>query len=359
MYPALAVLQKLNPDHTEILWVGSEGGLESSLVQRAGYPFVSIPAAGVHGVGLSNMPGNLFQLMKGWLAARRILRDFNPDALFFTGGYVSLPIAMAGRKIPSLLFVPDIEPGLAIKFIARQADRIAITTADSLHFFRQKSSLIVSGYPLRDELIHWKSDEARRKLGLQREKRVLLVFGGSQGAQSINRSLYPNLPKLLERIQIIHLCGQNNWQENETERARIPDELAADYHPFPYLHSEELGAAFRAADLVISRAGAAVLGEFPHFGLPAILVPYPHAWRYQQTNAAYLSSRGAAMIVDDAALKEQICPTVFELLDHPQQLETMGSAMRSLANTQAAATLARLLENLGGYTNSSSNGGLQ
>jgi UDP-N-acetylglucosamine--N-acetylmuramyl-(pentapeptide) pyrophosphoryl-undecaprenol N-acetylglucosamine transferase len=358
VYPALAVLQGLNQTHNEILWIGSEGGMEAELVQRAGYPYLSIPAAGIHGVGLKALPGNLLRIVKGWMAARRILKDFSPDSLFFTGGYVSLPIALAGRKIPSLLFVPDIEPGLTVKFIARYASRIAISTAESLKYFDNKTKVMVTGYPTRNELANWTREEARKRFALKYEKRVLLVFGGSQGAQSINRALYPNLPRLLRKVQIIHLCGKNNWNENESEQAKLPADLVEDYHPFAYLHSEELGAAFQAADLVVSRAGAAVLGEFPQFNLPAILVPYPYAWRYQQTNAKYLESRGAAMIVQDSNLEKSLCATVFDLFDHPEQLETMGKAMRSLANTQAATTLSRLLASLG-EKNNHRNGGLQ
>lgn len=359
MYPALAVLQKLDPNRSEILWVGSEGGMEAELVQRAGYPYVSIPAAGLHGVGLKALPGNLLRLIKGFFSARRILKDFKPNVLFFTGGYVSLPIAIVGRKIPSLLFVPDIEPGLAIKLISRFTDRIAITTADSYRYFEEKSRAIVTGYPTRAELKDWNRVEARKKLFLDQDKRALLVFGGSQGAQSINRALYPNLPRLLGRMQVIHLCGKNNWKETEEVKADLSPDLAAYYHPYPYLHTEELGAAFRAADLVISRAGAAVLGEFPQFALPAVLVPYPYAWRYQQTNAKYLESRGAARIIQDNELQNKICPTVFDLFDNSEQLDTMSRAMRSLSNNQAAGCIAKLLEDTAEKQNHRSNGGLQ
>ena len=119
MYPALAVLDALHGKVDPMLWVGSETGMEADLIARTGLSFKAIPAAGIHGVGLRSLPGNLYQLARGYTAARKILRDFNPDVLFFTGGYVAVPMALAAREYSSVLYVPDIEPGLALKTLAR------------------------------------------------------------------------------------------------------------------------------------------------------------------------------------------------------------------------------------------------
>ena len=152
MYPALAVFHALNEKHpnVEALWVGGEGGMEAELVKRAGIPFASVPAAGLHGVGLRALPRNLTQLARGLFASQKILRNFRPDVLFFTGGYVAGPMAFVGRKVPTLLFVPDIEPGLALKSLARFADRIAVSAADSQKYFARRVG--VTGYPLRSDL---------------------------------------------------------------------------------------------------------------------------------------------------------------------------------------------------------------
>ncbi|MBM3152045.1 MAG: UDP-N-acetylglucosamine--N-acetylmuramyl-(pentapeptide) pyrophosphoryl-undecaprenol N-acetylglucosamine transferase, partial [Chloroflexi bacterium] len=116
VYPALTVLQAVR-DRAEVLWVGGEGGMEAALVRRAGVPFQSIPAGGVHGVGAAHLPGNLWRLLRGYFAARRILRVFNPHVIFYTGGYLAVPMAAAAWRYPTLLYVPDIEPGLALKTI--------------------------------------------------------------------------------------------------------------------------------------------------------------------------------------------------------------------------------------------------
>lgn len=369
MYPALAVLQAVranfgecseNEIHSQkstlsaigieqnaVQWVGSERGMEADLVKRAGVPFEAIPAAGVHGVGVRALPRNLSQLEKGYRRSKRILSEFQPDVLFFTGGYVSVPMALAGRKKRSLLFVPDIEPGLALRTIARFADSIALSTEDSREYFESHSGLSVTGYPTRSNLRGWSIKDARKALNLDSDLPTLLVFGGSKGARSINCALLSVLPELLPEMQIVHISGELDWAEVQSAKKKLnaSSVLAGRYHPYPYLHSK-MGAALTVADLVISRAGASSLGEFPLFGLPAILVPYPHAWRYQQTNAQYLSRRGAALTLQDSDLRVRLSKLVRELMNDQESRNRMSQAMRSLAFPEAAASIATLLHKL-------------
>lgn len=319
--------------------------MEEDLVKRAGIRYTAIPAAGVHGVGLKALPGNLVRLARGVMASRRILREFNPQVLFFTGGYVAVPMALAGTGVPSLLFVPDIEPGLALKTLARFATAIALTTADSLDYFSNGAEMHVTGYPLRAELADWDRASGRILLGLDPEKPVLLVLGGSKGARSINRALAAALPSLLPRAQVLHITGRLDWEEIQSVQAGLPLELASAYHPFPYLH-EEMGAALASADLVLSRAGASVLGEYPCFGLPAVLVPYPYAWRYQKVNADYLTARGAAVLLKDEDLPARLLPVLEETLFTPVRLESMSRAMRAQAQEDAAGSIAAILRRL-------------
>jgi UDP-N-acetylglucosamine--N-acetylmuramyl-(pentapeptide) pyrophosphoryl-undecaprenol N-acetylglucosamine transferase len=355
VYPALAVHQALSdPDETRLpqdglttLWVGGRGGMEADLVKRAGIAFEAISAAGVHGVGLRSLPGNLLQLGRGYFEARRVVDHFRPDALLFTGGFVAMPMALAGRQVPSLLYVPDIEPGLALKTLARLADCMAVTTADTFAYFppavRRRAH--VTGYPTRRGLRRWEPEKARQALGLSAGDPLLLVFGGSKGARSINRALLAVLPQLLAQMQVVHISGQLDWPEVENARQTLDATLAARYRAYPYLH-EQMGAALSAADLVVSRAGASSLGEFPIFGLPAVLVPYPYAWRYQQVNAAYLQNHGAAVLVPDAELPERLLPVVLELMGDSQRRARMRQSMLGLAHPQAARDIAALLVDL-------------
>jgi UDP-N-acetylglucosamine--N-acetylmuramyl-(pentapeptide) pyrophosphoryl-undecaprenol N-acetylglucosamine transferase len=348
VYPALAVLEAIHAQHSvDVLWVGGEGGVEANLVQRVGVPFQAIPAAGVHGVGLRSLPGNLLKLGRGYFASRKILREFRPDALFFTGGYLAAPMALAGWKIPTLLYVPDIEPALALKSIARFADRIAVTAPDSKNHFSSPARVVETGYPVRAELLQWERASARKALNLHDEKPVLLVTGGSRGARSINQAVLTHLPSLLEVAQVIHVSGELDWPTVEAAAKSTSGMNRRDYHAFPYLH-EEMGAALAASDLVISRAGASTLGEYPLLGLPAILVPYPHAWRYQKVNADFLASRGAAVILKDHRLKEELPALTRSLLQDAARREVMRDAMHSLARPHAARDIAQELFGLTG-----------
>jgi UDP-N-acetylglucosamine--N-acetylmuramyl-(pentapeptide) pyrophosphoryl-undecaprenol N-acetylglucosamine transferase len=347
VYPAVAVLQALGDDAQPVLWVGSQGGPEATLVQRANIPYTAIPAAGVHGVGVRSLPGNTLRLLRGANAARGVLRQFQPDVLFFTGGYVAPPVALAGRNIPSVMFVPDIEPGLALKFIARFADRICVPAEVSRKYFPKTKQVVVTGYPTRQALEQVQPDAARQVLQLNADLPVLLVVGGSTGARSINRAVLANLTLLLQHCQIVHLSGQLDWPEVETAEAELPLELASRYHPFPYLH-EEMAAALVSADLVVSRAGASTLGEFPMFALPAILVPYPHAWRYQRINAEYLAEQGAAVMVADDQLNHELVPLVTGLLNDEERLNAMSAAMGALAQPDAGQRLADQVRELAG-----------
>jgi UDP-N-acetylglucosamine--N-acetylmuramyl-(pentapeptide) pyrophosphoryl-undecaprenol N-acetylglucosamine transferase len=155
-----------------------------------------------------------------------------------------------------------------------------------------------------------------------------------------------NLRALLAKFEIVHLSGELDWPLVKHNREQLPMELAARYHALPYLH--DMGAALAAADLVLSRAGASCLGEYPLFGLPAILVPYPYAWRYQKVNADYLTGRGAAIILEDGALKNELLETLSVLLENPNKLKAMRAAMFELSHPRAAEKIASKLLELAG-----------
>lgn len=314
--------------------------MEAEMVMRENIAYQSIPAAGIHGVGLSSLPGNMVQLMRGFFASRKILAEFKPDVLFFTGGYVAFPMALAGIPYQSVLYVPDIEPGLALKSIARFADHIALTTSTSASYFAKKDTT-VTGYPTRAELSRWNRSDARQFLGLITDKPVLLVFGGSKGARSINHAIASHLETILEMAEVIHITGSLDWNTVQQSKETLRADLQAEYHIMPYLH--EMGAAFAAADLAVSRSGASALGEYPLFGLPSILVPYPYAWRYQKVNADYLAERGAAVIIENNDLDAQLVGQIAAIFASKEKLTNMQQAAHALATPTAAENIANLL----------------
>jgi UDP-N-acetylglucosamine--N-acetylmuramyl-(pentapeptide) pyrophosphoryl-undecaprenol N-acetylglucosamine transferase len=285
-----------------------------------------------------------------------VLKDFRPDVLLFTGGYVAVPVGLAARlpllgarRPRILLFVPDIEPGWALKVLSRFADHVAITVEQSRKYISGHIPMTVTGYPVRPDLKVWDRAQARQAIGLVSDLPVLFVSGGSRGAQSINRALFMILPELLNDMEVIHIAGQADWPEVESAwrilASHLPSEIACRYHGFPFLH-DKMGAAMTVADLAVSRAGASCLGEYPSFGLPAVLVPYPYAWRYQKVNAQYLVDHGAAVLLEDVDLSTQMLPMVSKLMrDGPRRLR-MRQAMLALAQPQASLRIGRLLNDL-------------
>ena len=345
IYPAIAVLEAIDQQNTEILWVGSQNGLDESLVRNAtSVAYREIPAAGLHGVGLRALPANLAKLAKGFIASRKILKEFRPDVIFFTGGYVAVPMAIAASGIPKVVFVPDTEPGLALKTIANMADSIALSVPASEAYFKNKNILHVTGYPTRSDFTKATKEEAVRVFRISEHRPVLLVFGGSRGARSLNHALLGIIPDLAESIQIIHVTGELDWPMVSSYYEGLAVEVRKNYNPYPYLH-ENMPHAMRAADLVVSRAGASTMGEYPIMGLPAILVPYPYAWRYQKQNADYLVAQGAAKLLPDEELSENLAGMVLSLINNPQELTAMRTKMTALAQPHAAANIAQLILN--------------
>ena len=344
VYPALAVVERLTP--TDVLWIGGDG-VEKDLVARAGLSYRSIAAGGLHGVGVANVLKNTLKLLAGTVQAIKLIGQQRPDVMLTTGGFVAAPVAVACwlRRVPIVVYLPDVEPGQAVKFVARFATKIAVTTADSQRYF-PASNIVVTGYPTRSDLGQADRAAAQAQFDLVPDRKTLLVFGGSKGARSLNRAISGMLETLLAKYQIVHISGATDAAEVQARRDQLAAELKRYYHVFEYVH--EMGLALVAADLVVSRAGASVLGEYPLFGLPSILVPYPYAWRYQRVNAEALVARGAALMLEDATLSEKLLSAIEQLMNDDARLSTMRTAARSLAQPDPALALANEVRALAG-----------
>lgn len=349
IYPALAAvteLQALGVGTDDILWIGTKGEMEETLVPKAGLRLETIPGGPIVGVPLRTRARNAMRLARGIGAASGHVRRFRPNVMFMTGGYMAAPVAVAARRqgVPIVIYLPDVEPGSSIRFVVPMARRIACTTAGSAAFVPEEK-MVVTGYPVRPEIRAARSlsrAEALAAFDLTAGRPTLFVFGGSRGARNINRALMASLPHLLAEAQVIHVSGTLTWPEVESNATTLPEALRAYYRPYPYLH-EEMGPAFRAADLVLARAGASMLGECPAFGLPAVLVPLTFAWRYQKVNADYLTQHGAAVQLIDETLAETLLPTVRSLLFNQAKLSQMAAAATALDRPNAAVELARVI----------------
>ena len=349
IYPALAAvtaLKEKGAQAEDFLWIGTKGEMEETLVPKAGLKLETISGGAIAGVPLHKKVVNGAKLASSVVTANRILRQFQPDAMFMTGGYMAAPVTVACRmqKVPISIYLPDVEPGAWIRFSLGYAQKVGATTDGSAEFVPSEK-LVVTGYPVRPELraatTMAKADVLAR-FDLDEKGPCLFVFGGSRGAQAINRALMSILPELLSAFQIIHISGTLTWPEVEANVATLTDEERAYYRPYPYLY-EEMGAAYRAADLVVARAGASTLGEFPAFGLPSIVVPLAWAWRYQKVNADYLCDRGTAVQLTDEQLGQELLPTIQSLLNDPTRLAAMSQAARAMDIPNGADNLARMI----------------
>jgi UDP-N-acetylglucosamine--N-acetylmuramyl-(pentapeptide) pyrophosphoryl-undecaprenol N-acetylglucosamine transferase len=351
VYPALAVVESLTitgPRDVSLLYVGSTGGVEEGLVQRQEIAFRAIAAGQVRGLAPWTVARNLIRLGKGLLQARCIVAEFAPQVVLVTGGYVCVPVALAAwmRRIPVMVYLPDLEPGLAIRVLSRFATRVAVSFPEVTRYFGAGRAL-VTGYPVRDAFFTMNKAAARATFDLEAELPVVTVFGGSRGARSINRALCSILDELLEGCQVMHVSGSldADWV---AERARsLRPDLRSRYRHYAYLY-EEMVDALAAADLVVARAGASTLGEFPVLGLSSILVPYPYAGQHQEVNADYLVERGAAVKIADAELGAKLLPTIRDLLEDRERLAEMGARARTLARPEATRLITEELTRLAG-----------
>jgi UDP-N-acetylglucosamine--N-acetylmuramyl-(pentapeptide) pyrophosphoryl-undecaprenol N-acetylglucosamine transferase len=332
--------------------VGSEGGVEASLVARAAIPFASISAAGLRGRSPLGVASAGIKLARGFRQARRLVAEFRPDVVLVTGGYVCAPVVWAAwlARVPVCIYLPDIEPGLAIRFLARFARRVAVTAAASLRFFRPGQA-VVTGYPVRQGLFGRDRVAARDSLGLTRSAEagtdmpVLLVFGGSQGAHRINAAIVAEIAALLDAAEVIHVTGHRDIEWVRSRRAALPEASQRRYHIHEYL-DETMLDALAAADLAVARAGASTLGELPAVGLPAVLVPYPYAGAHQWANARFLVGAGGAVAVADETVEADLVSIVLDLLADRERRLAMARAMRGLARPDAAARIAHELRAL-------------
>ena len=326
--------------------MGSQGGVEEALVARAGLPQEAIPAGGLRGLAPWTVAVNLVKLARGFVTARRIVRQFAPDVVFCTGGYVCVPVGLAAwlQNVPLVIYLPDLEPGLAIRMLSRLATRVAVSFSEAEQFF-PKDKVFVSGYPVREAFLKANKATAREAFQLDSHAPTLTVLGGSRGARSINRAVSAVLEPLLDTCQVIHISGRLDAAEMNARQDGLSPALKKRYRLYPYLH-KELPLALAAADLILARAGAATLGEFPALGLPSILVPYPYAGAHQEANVDFLVRHGAAVRVADAELDHRLLPTVRALLGKGEKLTQMGQRARELARPDAADRLAQEIRKL-------------
>jgi UDP-N-acetylglucosamine--N-acetylmuramyl-(pentapeptide) pyrophosphoryl-undecaprenol N-acetylglucosamine transferase len=343
IYPGIAVAREiLRRDASSVVkFVGTARGLESRLVPKSGFELSIIESSGLKKVGLIGKLRGLWLLPKSFLAAGRLIRDFNPDIVVGAGGYVSGPVLLTASrmKLPTLVMDSNALPGFTNRVLARFVDRAAVSFAEALPYFRGKG--VLTGNPVRQEFF-----EISRKPHDATQFYVLL-FGGSQGARALNDAMLHALTHLLSernRLHIVHQTGEADY-----DRVNIGYQAAgwsdrADVRRY----IDDMMTEFASANLVICRAGATTTAELVAAGKAAIMIPFPLAADdHQRKNAEALQSAGAArMILQKDLNGALLAREILSLIDHPEKLDQMEAASRKLAHRDAAAATVDLMEEL-------------
>lgn len=350
VYPLLAVISTLHDEfpQVEICYLGRSQSVEERLVQEQGVPFRAIAAGGVRGMGPVQAVTNLAKVGKGVGMALAEVARFQPDVVLVTGGYVSVPVAEAAwlSRRPVVVCLPDMEPGLAVRVLARLARTVTVSFEEVVNTLPAEK-VVVTGYPVRPEFLRGNRAQARWRLGVPDDEPLLVIFGGSSGARNINNAVMAALPGLLEQTHLIHITGNLDYERVQANKQSLGTCAGGQYRIYSYVENG-MADLLRAADLVVARAGAATLGEFPAAGVPSVLVPGTFAGGHQTPNANYLRDRGAAVILEDADLQDRLLPTVRELLQDRARLAHMAEAARRLSRPQACRAIVAELQRAAG-----------
>ena len=336
----MAVAQALRAAESDgdVLIVGRRGGMEESLVPRAGLPLETLDVRGVDVSAPATVAGALLLLPRAIHQARGIIRRFSPDIVVGAAGYVCVPVVLAARSraIPIVLLEQNATPGRAVRRLQRFARAIAVSFPDT----RLPGSRVVhTGNPLRAEVL------AARASPLGDRCRHVLVMGGSQGARRINDAVAGCIHRLLEddrQLQLTHACGARDAGWAVPVRAGLPDGVRERYTVAPFF--DDIAERIAAADLVVMRAGGSSLAEVSALGRPMIVVPYPFAGGHQEDNAAPYVRGGAAVLVPDAECSSQRLRSEIEaFVNDPARWRRTAAASSSLGRRDATDRVVSLL----------------
>lgn len=350
IFPAISIANAIREKRpgAEILFVGAEGRMEMQRVPAAGYEIKGLPIAGFDRKNLLNNVGVVFKIMRSRRLARQIIREFQPMVAVGVGGYASGPtLNVAGAMgIPTLLQEQNSYAGVTNKLLAKKARRICVAY-DGMERFFPADRILLTGNPVRQSLLETSvsKEEAIKEFGLVPGKRTILIVGGSLGARTVNESLLGNLPLVRQQTEV-----QFIWQTGKYYSDAIREELGrrgcpANLHVTDFI--ADMGKAYAAADLVISRAGAGSISEFCLLGKPVILVPSPNVAEDHQTkNALALVQKDAALYVSDADARITLLPLAINTVEQRDRLASLSEHIRRMARPNAAADIADEVINL-------------
>ncbi len=349
IYPAISIANKIKEKHpnAEILFIGTEKGMESDIVPKAGYSikFVTVSylkrKISLHNIKSAGM------LFKGILEARKIIKDFRPDIVIGTGGFVCGPVVYMASKlgIKTIIHEQNVFPGLTNRILDKYVDKIALSFKEAEKYFKSKNKLVVTGNPIRGEFFNVTEEEAKEKYGIKSNLPIVLVVGGSGGALKINNAVVEML-KLYKpkNFNVILVTGKRLYK-NTIENINKED-LANNHEILPYIN--DMPYALKACDLIVCSAGAITIAEVTAVGKSAILIPKAHtAENHQEYNANAMGSKGAAVVIREDELNGEVLNRQIEkILNNKDTLKSMEAASRKEGITDAADRIYKEMESL-------------
>lgn len=341
--PALALAETLQDQGHEVFYAGTPQGVEARLVKAAGLPFEAFEASGFDRAHPLTLPRALATIQKSTKRAKRWFSQIDPDVVVAFGGYVCIPVSRAAESlgIPLVVHEQNSVMGMANKYLARGAARVALTYEAAGEAVADKGKIVVTGNPVRGSIFTSTREEGRELFGIPDDALMLLVFGGSLGARHLNAAVASLKERLLaiDELYIMHITGPKELESVEAALDLSADERKR-YQVLGY--QDHMGEAMAAADMVVSRAGATSLAEISARCIPALLVPFPYATAdHQTTNAkAYVEREAAFMIADSEVESDEFATLLFELIECADLRERMSRAAATFETEDAAAKLA-------------------
>lgn len=345
--PAISIANyaKSKDKDFKALFVGTKQGLETKLVPKAGYDIEYIEIQGFDRKNLLRNFTTVKKLISSRRKCRKIIREFKPDCIVCTGGYVSGPVAMASKamKVPSLIHEQNVYPGMTVKGSANYVTYLALSFEETINHMQHKEKCVVTGNPIRSEILEADYMSSRKKLGI--EKPFVLIFGGSLGADRINDTVIGILDRIVRdnKIELLFGTGDRNYEKIMNKIAENGIALSDNVKIVPYI--DNMAECMAAADVVVSRAGAITVSEIAALGKPSILIPSPNVVRnHQEQNAREFENKNAAaLIVEKDLTSDVLYDKIMSMVSDKKQLREMSGNLKSLARTDALERIYELM----------------
>lgn len=350
IYPAIAIADKIREHHEDanIAFIGTGRPLEHEVIPQSGYELFTVAAKGFNRKELLKNFGAIKDTLKGRRQAKKILKELMPQAVIGTGGYVTVPVITAAKSlgIPCFIHEQNAVPGLSNMFLERYCKRVFLGFQEASAFFKDLEKCIVTGNPIRKNICALSKKEAREKLNIGRKDKVLLVFGGSQGAGMLNKLVIDILPLLLSKkgVKVIVITGSYYYKAVESD---LKEKGILDNKDLSLIaYTEDIGHYLSACDMALSRAGALTVSEEAACSVPSILIPSPNVTgNHQFFNGKSFSDKGGAILLNEDGLTEEyLLKEIEDLLQDDEKREKMSKAMKESFVADSAYTI---FKNLG------------